>query len=200
MAVKSFLATAWLGLAVLAVTGGREQVRAQGTIRFPAEIEAKIGAEKLKLVRTGSAFRIRGGFKVYAVASYLGRGIKLRTAEQLAHADQPKQLELVFLMTVAGDDMATTFRTILRQNYPEPAFASEVKMLTDLFETTAAKRGDRVWISHVPKVGLHCRREGKEEVLIRNVEFSKAVWDNYLGEYNCGEHVKRGLVSELAPP
>jgi len=39
------------------------------------------------------------------------------------------------------------------------------------------------------------RREGKEEVLIRNVEFSRAVWNNYFGENNCSEVVKRALVS-----
>jgi hypothetical protein len=93
--------------------------------------------------------------------------------------------------------MADAFRRILRQNYPEPAFAEEVKTLTKLFEKATARRGDHVWITHIPKVGLHCRREGKEELLIRNVEFSKAVWNNYLGENNCGEAVKRGLVSEL---
>jgi len=198
MSAKSLLAAICVGLGLVPMLSWRDPARAGGNMLFPAEMEAVVDGAKLKLVRTGSALRKSAGFKVYAVASYLGKDIKLQTAEQLAHADQPKRLELVFLLNVAGDEMAAAFRTIIRQNYPEPAFADEVKMLTSLFEKTAAKKGDHVWITHIPKVGVHCRREGKEELLIRNVEFSKAVWDNYLGENNCGEAVKRGLISELA--
>jgi len=186
-----------LGLVTLAFLTSRDATRAGGDTLFPKEIDAVIGGDKVKLVRTGTAVRKSAGFKVYNVASYLGHGVKLQTAEQLAVADHPKQLELVFVLTVAGDEMADAFRGILRQNYPEPMFAEEVKALTGLLQKAAVKRGDHVWITHIPKVGLQCRREGKEEVLIRNVEFSKAVWNNYFGENNCGEVVKRGLVSEL---
>jgi len=38
---------------------------------------------KVKLARTGTAVRKLAGFKVYNVASYLDRGVKLQTAEQL---------------------------------------------------------------------------------------------------------------------
>jgi Chalcone isomerase-like len=202
MSAKKLLTVTYLGLLTLvwlnphgAMGGGGGG--GGGESPFPKEIEAVIGGDKVKLVRTGTAVRKSAGFKVYNVASYLGRGVKLQTAEQLAQADQPKQLELIFLLTVAGDEMADSFRNMLRQNYPEPAFAEEVKALTGLLQKAAVKRGDHVWITHIPKVGLQCRRENKEEVLIRNVDFSKAVWDNYFGENNCSELVKRALVSEL---
>jgi hypothetical protein len=195
--VKKLLTIASLTLAVLC---GRVLIRAQSETHFPAEIEAKIGADKVKLVRTGSAYRKSAGFKVYAVASYLRHGVKLRTPEQLAQADEPKLLELIFIMKVPGDQMASSFCSILRQNYPEPAFTNEIKALTGVLEKSDAKRDERIWIAHIPKVGLHCRRESKDEVLIRNVDFSRAVWNNYFGENNCGELVKLGLVSEMARP
>src|SRR5262245_59937765 len=164
---------------MLAVLFGRALIGAQSESNFPAEIEAKIGADKVKLVRTGSAYRKSAGFKVYAVASYLRQGVKLRTPEQLAEADEPKHLDLLFIMKVPGDQMASSFCNILRQNYPEPAFAEEVKALTGILEKSDVKRDEHIWITHIPKVGLRCRRQNNDEVLIRNVEFSRAVWNNY---------------------
>src|SRR5207249_3415452 len=122
---------------------------------------------------------------------------KVRTAEELAASDAAKRLHLVFLRSVGGREMAQTFRAVLRQNYPEPAFADEVKQLSDLFERTSAQRGDQVLITHIPKVGLHCRRVDREELLIKNVDFSRAVWENYFGKRNGSEAVKQGLLSEL---
>jgi hypothetical protein len=197
MSAKKLLTVTYLGLLTLVWLNPHGAMGGGGESQFPKEIDAVIGGDKVRLVRTGTAVRKSAGFKVYNVASYLDRGVKLQTAEQLAQADQPKQLELIFLLTVAGDEMADSFRNMLRQNYPEPAFAEEVKALTGLLQKAAVKRGDHVWITHIPKVGLQCRRENKEEVLIRNVDFSKAVWDNYFGENNCSELVKRALVSEL---
>jgi hypothetical protein len=141
--------------------------------------------------------RRRGIIRVYAMASYVDAGAKFKTAEELAGADSPKMLRLFFLRNVGGEEMAQSFKTVFRLNYPEPKFADEVKTLTELFRKTTAQRGDEVSITHIPKVGLQCRRGDKEEVLIKNVDFAQAVWDNYFGRYNVGDDVKRGLVSEL---
>jgi hypothetical protein len=195
MHFKRMLIVMVLGLALLAPASPTLAQRREAT-SFPQQIQSKIGEETVKLVRTGTALRTRGIFKVYAVASYLDAAVKIHSAEELADADRAKQLHLVFLRGVSGADMAQTFRAIFRQNYPEPQFNDEVKKLTDLFQRTAARRGDEVWITHVPKVGLYCQRRDKEEVLIKNVDFAKAVWNNYLGKYNVGEDVKNGLISE----
>ena len=185
-----------IGWASLAGPNSGYDVAAGGT-EFPRAFETQIGAAEVKLIRTGTAIRVKGIFKVYAVASYLEEGARVRSAAELVDADRPKQLQLVFLREVSGRDMAETFRAVLRQNHPAPAFVDEVDEVMRLFQKTAAGRGDRVVISHIPKVGLHCRRQGKEEVLIKNVAFSKAVWENYLGKKNVGNDVKRGLISEL---
>jgi hypothetical protein len=195
----------WLAAAlaisvVAASLDGDVPARADDMDPFPQRIERAVGGRKVKLVRTGKAVRKQLGFKVYDVASYLAEGAKVKTAEELAASDQPKHLVLVFILSVPGDDMARAFESGLRRNYPEPAFAKEVEQLVDQVRKTTTKKGDRILMTHIPDKGLHYRFQGKdadEELLIPNPAFSKAVWDNYLGEHNCGENVKLGLVSEL---
>src|SRR5262245_26682949 len=78
---------------------------------FPPRIEPAIGGRPVKLFRTGKAVRLHQGFKVYEVASYLQEGAPAKNAEELAAAAQAKQLILVFILTVPGDDMASAFES-----------------------------------------------------------------------------------------
>src|SRR5262249_38425646 len=119
------------------------------------------------------------------------------SAEELAAADCPKRLHLVMERTVEGKDLAEAFRSAIRLNYPEPAFAEEVQTLVQLLRGDSARKGDHIYLTHVPGVGLHCSRSGKAEFLIKNPRFARAVWDIYLGKNNVGEAVKKGLVSRL---
>ncbi len=167
---------------------------------FPPRIERAIGGRPIQLVRTGKAVRKQLGFNVYEVASYLQEGAPVKTAEDLAAAAHAKQLILVFVVSVAGDDMAAAFESTFRKNYPAPAFAKETSQLLAQVRKTSARKGDRILMTHIPDKGLHYRFQGKDdaqELLIPNPAYSRAVWDNYFGEYNCGENVKLGLVAEL---
>ena len=101
------------------------------------------------------------------------------------------------LRNVAGPDMAEAFTTILRSNHPEPAFDEEVKTVAKILRGQTARKGDEIWFTHVPKVGFQCKASGGMMHLVRNVEFSKAVWENYFGKNNVGENVKQGLLSRL---
>lgn len=167
---------------------------------FPPRIERSIGGRKVKLVRTGKAPRKQLNFTVYHVASYVHEGATVKTAEELAALNRPKQLLLDFVVTVPGDEMARALESVLRRNYPAPAFAKELDQLLGQVRKTTTRKGDRILMTHIPDKGLLYRFQGKdsaEELLIPNPNFSKAIWDNYLGEHNCGETVKLGLVSEL---
>jgi len=186
---RKALGVSLLAVGVLTIA---EAVHAGGTI-----IESKIGDKRVKMVLTGSAVRIKRIVKVYNIESYMAEGLKIRTGEELAAADQPKQLHLTFLRTVGGAEMADAFVSLLRANHPEPAFAEEVEALAQLLRKHTVRKGDHVWLTHVPEVGLHCQVVGGTEHLIKGVEFSKAVWGNYFGKYNAGENVKRGLVALL---
>jgi hypothetical protein len=160
-------------------------------------IQIRVGNEDVTMVVTGSAVRTKSIFKVYSIKSYIEAGHKVRTAPELIAADCAKQMHLVFLLSLDGPTVASAFEENLRANHPAPEFAEETAALVQVLYNTAFRRGDEVWFTHVPNVGFHCRFSNGSEHRIDNVEFSRAIWENYLGRYNSGERVKRGLLERL---
>jgi hypothetical protein len=181
-----------LGIGALVVVG----VFAQQP-NFSAEVERYVGEQRAKLTLTGSAIRKKLFFQVYAIASYVDKGAKVKSAEELVAADCPKQLHLVMLRTVSGSDMAEAFVSITRQNHPAPAFDDEVKQFADMLRSRTASTGDHYYLTHIPKVGLEVKHVTKETIVIRNPRFSQVVWEIYFGRNNVSEDVKRGLLSAL---
>src|SRR5262245_33713303 len=173
-----------------------ETVGVDGTsTRFPTTLDVKEGDQPVKLALTGTALRKRAFFNVYALGSYIREGSGVRTAEQLAAADTLKQLHLRMERDIDGKTMAEAFHGAIRANYPAPAFADELTTLTTYMETLEVKKGGHIQVTHVPGVGLHVLVAGQKEILIKNVAFSRAVWEIYLGQKNLGEAIKQGLVS-----
>jgi hypothetical protein len=192
---REFLAVALAGLlATAAVAADGVTV---GSARYPASTQINANGKLVTLSLTGAAMRQKYFVSVYAIASYVQAGAGVRTAEQLAGADVPKQLNLVMQRDVAGRDVAESFRSAIRQNHPEPAFNAEVDALVRMLQEGTARKGEQILLTHVPGIGLQVAVTGKEAFLIKNAGFSKAVWDIYLGYYNIGDAVKRGLVSGL---
>ncbi len=165
-------------------------------VRFPTALERQFGNTPVKMNLTGAAMRTKLFVNVYAIASYLQDGVPARNAEQLASADCPKCLQLVMLRDVGGKDIADAFFVAIRANYADPNFQTELAALHDMVKEDAVKRGDQIWLTHAPGVGLHIDLAGKS-FTIRNPAFSKAIWDIYLGKNNLGEPIKRGLTSRL---
>lgn len=165
--------------------------------QYPTPIQSTIAGKQYKMVLTGTALRTKVIFSVYTVGSYIQDGVKPHTAEELAAADKPKQLHLVMERDVDGPDMADAFKKAIRANYPEPAFNNEMQLLTDRMKAHTVHKGDHVWITHVPGVGMHCNLVGKTDYWIKNVAFARAVWEIYLGKNNIGEDIKRGLTTRL---
>ncbi len=168
-----------------------------GSASYPATASATVGGKPVSLVLTGAAMRQKLVFSVYAVGSYVQAGAAVRSAEELAAADVAKQLQLVMQRDVAGRDMAEAFRSAIRANHPEPAFDAEVEALVRMLRDGTARKGDRIVLTHAPGVGLEIAISGKEGFVIKHPDFGKAVWDIYLGAYNVGDAVKKGLVSRL---
>jgi hypothetical protein len=190
-----------VAVAALAAGGASaaELVGVHGTsTRFTSTMEATVGDKPVRLLLTGAAVRQKVFVNVYAVASYVQEGVAVRTPERLAEVDCVKRLHLVMERAVDGKDMAAAFQAAIRANYPEPAFAAEVEQLTRMMQGDAAKKGDHIFLTHQPGVGLHCSMPGKADFTIRNPAFSRAVWDIYLGKNNLGEGIKKGLVSRVA--
>lgn len=181
---------------VSTVSADDVEVRGSGN-SYKAAIETKVADKPVKMVLTGTALRKRAFFSVYTIGSYVEAGAAVNTPEELAAKDCPKQLHLIMERDVGGRDMADAFVSAIRQNYPEPKFAAELKTLSDFMQAQTVKKGDHVWLTHVPKVGLHCNLVGKTDVQIKDVAFSQAVWEIYLGKKNIGDAIKKGLVSRL---
>jgi hypothetical protein len=168
-----------------------------GSARYADTTSVTIDGKPVNLSLTGAAMRVKLFVDVYAIGSYIQVGTAVRSAEQLSAADVVKQLQLVMQRDVAGRDVAESFRSAIRANYPEPAFKPEVDALVRMLREGTARRGEQILLTHLPGVGLQVNVSGKEPFVIKNAAFSKAVWDIYLGHYNVGDAVKRGLVSSL---
>jgi hypothetical protein len=190
-----------LAAAGLVAAGGVLAVEMVGVpgsaTQYPAEVEAQVGGKAVKLALTGTAMRTKLVVNVYALGSYVQKGARVHSAEELAAADCPKRLHLVMERTVDGKDMAEAFRSAVRLNYPEPAFGDEINQLVQFMRATTARKGEHIYLTHVPGIGLQVSAAGKADFLIKTPAFSKAVWDIYLGKKNLGEAIKKGLTSRL---
>lgn len=187
----------FFGIGAITVSS-METVGVSGTgVRFSTSTEYKLENKTKKLVLTGAAMRTKYLVNVYAIASYLQDGVKARTAEDLVNADTCKQLHLVMERQVDGRDMASNFRASILMNHKEEEFAQQLPMLETLFKETKVLKGDQVKLTYIPGKGLHCQVVDKIEVTIPGLEFSKAVWEIYLGKQNLGDGIKKGLVSKL---
>jgi hypothetical protein len=191
-----------MSAAVLLVCGtgvlATELVGVRGSsTQFTSTMGVTVNGKPVKLALTGVALRQKYFFNVYAIGSYVQEGANVHTAEELATVDAPKQLHLVMERDVSGKDIAEAFLIAIRQNYPMPAFDAEVARLTKTIREMNFNKGDHIYLTHQPGVGLRCNIVNKGEFTIDNPAFSRAVWDIYLGANNIGEGIKKGLTSRL---
>jgi hypothetical protein len=164
---------------------------------FTTTMDITLGDKPAHLLLTGVAVRQKYLFNVYSLASYVLEGAPVHTAEELATVDQAKQLHLIMERDVSGGDIAEAFLVAIRQNYPMPAFNDEVNRLVEKMRENDLKRGDNIYLTHQPGVGLRCMVVGKGDFTIDNPDFSRAIWDIYLGKNNLGDGIKKGLISRL---
>jgi Chalcone isomerase-like len=196
MRVVRWLAVAALTLGGL-VAGAAELVGVKGSsVRYPSVVEINAG-KPIRLILTGTALRQKLVFNVYTIGSYVQEGSGVKTPEQLAAVDTIKCLHLIMERTVEGKDMAGAFETAIRKNHPSPAFDAEVAQLLQVIQSHSAEKGSHIVLTHVPGVGLHCSLRGKVEFVIKNPQFSRAVWDIYLGKHPVSDAIKKDLVSRL---
>jgi Chalcone isomerase-like len=197
MGRTKILAVACLGLCgsmVLAV----DSIEVPGSsTRYATPIVSNVAGKQVTLVLTGTALRKKYFVNVYTIGSYVQEGIAVRTPEELSAINCAKSLHLVMERDVAGKEMAEAFRVAIHQNYAVSQFADEINTLVQCISAQDVHKGDQVWLTHIPGVGLYVNLVGKTDVLIKNLQFSQAVWDIYLGKNNLGDAIKKGLVSRL---
>jgi hypothetical protein len=190
-----FLVVALVGLSgSLALAA--ELVGVPGTnVHFPTVVAVKVGDQPVTLTLTGTALRKKLLFDIYCIASYIQEGATARTAEEVIAADCPKRLHLILERELTGAELADAFRSAVRMNHPAPAFEPELNRLTEYLKPLTGHKGDQVYLTHVPGVGLHCEIVGHAETTITNPAFARAVWEIYLGKNNLGDEIKKGLLS-----
>jgi hypothetical protein len=193
-----------LAIAVLLAGGASilaaERVAVRGSAnQYDTRIKVTNTNRPNTLVLTGAGMRKRVFFSIYTIASYVQEGMAVRSAEDLIAADCPKRLHLIMERDVEGQEMADAIISSLRSNHPAPAFSAEVTMLNQMLRAQAVKRGDHVWLTHVPKAGLQVDLVGKRQFLVESIPFSRAIWEIYLGRNPVSEPLKRALLSLLPP-
>jgi hypothetical protein len=165
--------------------------------QYTSTMDVTIDGKPHHLILTGVALRQKFLFNVYTVGSYIQEGAAVHSAEELASLNQPKQLHLVMERDVEGGDIAEAFLVAIRQNYPTPYFNEEVNRLVGMMREIEFKKGDNIYLTHQPGIGLRCQVIGKGDITIDNPDFSRAIWDIYLGKNNIGDGIKKGLTSRL---
>jgi len=193
---RLMLAAAVAALVLIPARGETVGVDGSAT-SYETQVECTVGGKPVKMVLTGAALRKRVVFKVYTIGSYVEAGAGVRSAEALAGADVPKQLHLVMERDVGGAEMADAVEKAIHKGRGDGAFSDELKALSDTMKSLELKKGDHVRLTNIPKKGLECDVAGKKQVLIENSDFSKAVWEIYLGKKNIDDDIKKALVSRL---
>jgi hypothetical protein len=187
-------------VAVLFATVSRagETVSVDGSsTQYETRIEAGVGGKSVKMVLTGAALRKKLVFNVYTIGSYVEAGAGVRSAEDLIDADCPKQLHLVMERDVDGKEMAEAVRKAIHNSRGNDAFPDELKALGETMRALELKKGDHILLTNVPKKGIECDVAGKKQLKIENGDFSKAVWEIYLGKKCVDDDVKKALASRL---
>lgn len=175
-----------------------ERVRIAGThTTVDSEIRRTVDGKSMPLVLTGAALRTKYLFNVYCVASYIDGQSTVRNAKELAEANVAKVLLLKMERHVAGTEMAAAVRKSITDNHPAESFPAELEAFMVFLVNNPVRKGDQVWITHLPGVGMSCEIVGRGKTLIRHERFSRAVWDIYLGEKPLHASIKSSLVSRL---
>ena len=193
---RQFLAAGAVGIAAWSACG--RAVAAEPTDpRFPSTIVAEVGGKPTRLSLTGTALRSKLRVRVYAVGSYAPEGVAIPSPEALAVLDAPKVLHLIFERDVDGTTMARAYRDSIGRSYPAPAFTAELGLLERHFVANPVRKGDHVWLTHIPGVGMGVQVNDQPGLVIGGVEFARAAWGTYFGPNHLGLALKEGLTSRL---
>jgi hypothetical protein len=196
LAWKIFAITLAILSGTPALAEDRVAVRGSKT-EYDTRTKITVGEKPVTMILTGAALRKKVFFSVYTIASYLQEGIRIESAEELMNAECPKAFHLVMERDLEGKEIADAFVSAVKASQRDNTFDTELTALSDMLKAQPVKKGDQVWLTHVPKVGLHCDLVGKKQFLIQNPQFSRAIWGIYLGKNNLGDAIKRALISRL---
>ena len=187
--------------AVAAATGTTaDPVPGKGTsVAYAPAVAVIVKDKAVQLNLTGVGLRTKVGFGVYAIASYVQDGTRVRGAEDVIKADAVRLLHLVMQRTVQPTEFIGAFRAAVNKSYPEDKFAAEFTQLVDAVGENAAAKGDHVTLLHMPGEGVRVQMGKKVDVTVKSPAFAQALWEVYLGPKPLDEGLKKGLVGLPTP-
>lgn len=145
-----------------------------------------------ELILNGMGVRTKVVFKVYVAGLYLEK----RSADgmEISASEQIKRMELFFLRSVSGADVAKAISEGFDNNsgpsLPElkPRIAQFAKLIPDV------KKGDILAFTYRPGNGLEVRAGDKTAGLVAGKDFSDALFKVWLGEKPADKALKAGLL------
>jgi hypothetical protein len=192
-----------VALVVTAVAGigtAADPVSVKGTsVTYAPTVSVTVKDKAVPLNLTGVGLRTKLGFGVYAMASYVQDGTRVKGAEDVVKADAVRLLHLVMQRTVQPTEFIGAFRAAVGKSYPEDKFAAEFKQLVEAVGENAAAKGDHVMLLHVPGEGVRIQVGKTVDVTVKSPAFAQALWEVYLGPKPLDEGLKKELVGLLKP-
>ncbi|OGS12178.1 MAG: hypothetical protein A2234_11065 [Elusimicrobia bacterium RIFOXYA2_FULL_58_8] len=172
-----------------ALLGGVETRTLKG-VAMPEQLSVQ-GVD-LKL--NGMGVRTKVVFKVYVAGLYLEK--KSAAGLEIAAVEQVKRMELAFLRSVDGADVAGAISGGFEKN-AGPAYKGleeRIKKFATLIPDV--KKGDKLVFTYRPGAGLEVQANGKLTGEIEGKDFSDTLFKVWLGDAPADKALKAGLLGQ----
>jgi hypothetical protein len=148
--------------------------------------------EGKKLELNGMGLRTKVVFKVYVAGLYLEK--TSRDGLEIAASEQVKRMELVFLRSVDGADVAKAIADGFVNNAGPalPALKDRIAKFEKLIPDV--KKGDRLLFLYRPGTGIELQANGKTTGSIEGKDFADALFRVWLGPKPSDKSLKNGLL------
>lgn len=178
-------------IALLALPGCLAAAEAERSLKGVA-MPAAIQLEGKKLELNGLGLRTKVVFKVYVGGLYLEKTSKDGMA--IAASEQLKRIELAFLRSVDGADVAAAISDGFNNNAGDvlPAIKDRIVKFGKLIPDV--KKGDRLTFTYRPGTGVEVLSNGKLAGAIEGKDFADALFRVWLGPKPSDKALKDGLL------
>ncbi len=153
--------------------------------RAQIEFESQRTHNNVTLEKTGQGIRKAiFGVKVYSIAHYAVKGAipTNPTPSQVATADVPKEIVMVFMRSVKDKKIKDSYDKSLNENNPSSELKKHHAAIQKFLESmnVSMKKGDKFELLFFPKKGLQVTTP-KGTTLLESPELGKLVWNVWFG-------------------
>lgn len=152
---------------------------------------------------TGIGLREKTFMKVnvYVIVSYLIEGTKLEGEDKgvaLLNLDAPKMIKMDLVRGFSREKLCNAFKDVIEKNYDDmSAFQTDMDGFLAYF-TADAQEGDELVFTYLPGVGLKTVLNGQDKGVIKNFDFTKALWTVWFGEKPADGGLKKDLLARIS--